>query len=364
MDFNFYMPTKMVIGKDVVVKNAELFKEYGAKALIVTGRYSAKANGSLEDVVKALNTAEVGYEIFDEVEENPSLETVEKAANKAREVGATFVIGIGGGSPLDAAKAIAVMMKNPELTKDTLITNKKLEAVEFIAIPTTSGTGSETTQYSILTVHSEKTKKNLGQNVFAKIAFLDPKYTESMSKSTTVNTAVDALSHLVESYLNINANIITDCIIEKALKLWGECIPALLNEEFDLVIREKLMLASTMAGMVIAQTGTSLPHGMGYPLTYFKNVPHGLANGCLYKAYLAVFKDKTRVNDIWKALGLKSYNELEDILEKLSKIDIEISEDEMKEYTDAMWNNKAKLKNHPEEITYEELYEIYAKSFK
>lgn len=362
MNFKFYMPTNVIVGRNVVVDNYFLFKEYGEKALIVTGKNSAKVNGSLNDVIKALSRAELSYEIFDKVEENPSLETIEDAAILGINSKVDFVIGIGGGSPLDASKAIAVMIKNPHITKDTIITNEALQALDVVAIPTTSGTGSETTQYSIVTVHKEKTKKNLGQSVFPKLALLDGKYTEFLSEEITINTAVDSFSHLVESYLNINSNLITDGIIEKAISLWGQCIEPLISGEFSLEHRDKLMIISTMAGMVIAQTGTSLPHGMGYPLTYFKNIPHGLANGCLYKEYLNIFKDREKVDNIWKVLGLKSYEELKEILYKLTKVNIKLTEDEIKDYTDGMWSNKAKLKNHPEEVTYNDIYKIYKNS--
>lgn len=362
MNINFYMPTKVLMGKNIVTNSADLLKQYGNKALIVTGKHSSKANGSLEDVKEALRLAEINYEVFDKIEENPSLETIEFGAILGKEANVNFVIGIGGGSPLDASKAIAIMIKNPKLTKETVLTSDKLEALDVIAVPTTAGTGSETTQYSIVTVHKEKTKKNLGQSVFPKLALLDASYMNNMSTNTTINTAIDAFSHLVEGYLNINSNFLTDSIAEKALKVWGECIDALVKEEFTFEIREKLMVSSTIAGMVIAQTGTSLPHGMGYSLTYFKGVPHGIANGCLYKEYLKVFKNREKVNNIWRVLGLESYAELEKLLEKLTKVNIEITEDEIKEYTDGMWNNKAKLKNHTEEITYDEIYNIYKNS--
>ena len=325
-------------------------------------KYRGSSNQRVIDVKKSLELSNIDYIVFDEIEENPSLETIEQGALLGKENDVNFVIGIGGGSPLDASKAIAVMIKNPDLTKDTVLTNKALEAIDVIAVPTTAGTGSETTQYSIVTVHKEKTKKNLGQSVFPKLALLDASYMNNMNSETTINTAIDALSHLVEGYLNVNANFFTDALVEKALKVWGECIDSLLNKSFNFEVREKFMIASTIAGMVIAQTGTSLPHGMGYSLTYFKGLPHGIANGCLYREYLKVFKDKEKVNNIWKYLGLSSFEELDNILEKLTKVDIEISDEEIKEYTEGMWNNKAKLKNHTEEITYEEIYNIYKNS--
>ncbi|MEG0295517.1 MAG: iron-containing alcohol dehydrogenase family protein [Clostridium sp.] len=363
MKLNYYMPTEVFFGKDAIKNNYEVLKGYGAKALIVTGARSSKMNGSLKDVLNALDNLDANYMIFDKVEENPSLETIEAGAKLGKEFNCDYVIGIGGGSPIDASKAIAVMIKNPNITRDTIITTDKLEALDVVAVPTTSGTGTETTQYSIVTDHDNKTKLNLGQCIFPKIAFCDPTYTMRMEYDTTLNTAIDALSHLIEGYLNINANLLTDTLVEKGIKLWGECINNLSADKLGYEEREKLMMASTLGGIVIAQTGTSIPHGMGYALTYFKGLPHGIANGVLYKEYLRTFKNQSRVNDIVEFIGLNNINELEELLNNLINITVMITEEEITEFTDGMWNNKGKLKNHPEEISYEELYNIYKNTF-
>lgn len=359
--FQFYMPTKVIIGRECVVKEGHLLKGIGNKALIVTGRYSAKKNGALEDVIKALEEQNMAYCVFDEVEENPSLETVEKAKNFGVAQGVDFVIGIGGGSPIDASKAIAVMLKHPELTGSTLI-GGSLSSVPVIAVPTTAGTGTEVTQYAIVTDHQAKTKKNIGHTVFPQIAFVDAYYMKDMPKTITIHTAVDAMSHLVESYLSVKSNAVSEGFVVEGLKEWGKCIPQLLAGEFTLEGRECLMMASMLAGMAIAQTGTSLPHGMGYALTYYKGLPHGLANGVLYKAYLRSFKDQSKVQKLHVLLGLESYEVLEKILDALCRVDIEISKEEIASYTEEMCANKAKLQNHPEPISKEEVYKIYADS--
>lgn len=362
MELKYFMPTRVLMGKGIVKESFEEFKSFGKKALIVTGKNSSKVNGSLDDVIEALKKVSIDYIVFDDIEENPSVETVDKAASLGKENDVDFVIGIGGGSPIDASKAIAMMIKNRNLTSDNLFTTEKLESLDVISIPTTSGTGTEVTQYSIITDHKDKTKKCLPQVIFPKLSLLDPSYTSHMSVNVTINTAVDAFSHIVESYLNKNANLLTDMIASKALNLFGECIDSLLKGEFSYKVRENLMLSSTLAGIIIAQTGTSLPHGMGYHLTYFKNIPHGLANGCLYVEYLRIFKDREKVDTVYKLLGLKSHGELEEILNKLVKVDIDITEEEIREYALAMSSNKLKLKNHPEEVGFEEIFGIYKNS--
>lgn len=362
MNFIYNMPTKIFFQRNAIKNNGHLLKNYGKKALIVTGKHSSKINGSLNDVINTLKKNNIDYVIFDEVEENPSLETVELGRNIGIKENIDFIIGVGGGSPLDCAKAIGVFIKNPEVTKDNIFSQGQLSSLPVIAVATTSGTGSEVTQYSIVTVHKDKTKKNLGQSVFPEIAFLDSKYTFDLSYDITVNTAIDAFTHLVEGYLNTNANILSDIYAEKGFELFKDCFPKLINKNLDEDLRDKLMLASTLGGIQIAQNGTSLPHGMGYALTYFKNVPHGIANGILTIEYLRTFKNKTKINKMLTLLGMSSIDELEEIFNSLINIAIDISLDEIVEYSKAMVSNKAKLKNHPESVSLEDVMRIYSKS--
>lgn len=363
MTFNYYMPTKLYVGSNVIEQNGHVFKEFGKKALIVTGKKSAKLNGSLSDVENQLKKNNIEYVIFDEIEENPSLETVAKAVNFGLKEVVEFIVGIGGGSPIDASKAIGVLIKNPDYSIENIFSTNQLKSIPIIAVPTTAGTGTEATQYSIVTDNKAKTKRNLGHNVFPEISFLDYRYMESLSYDVTVNTSIDAFSHLVEAYLNTNANVMSDMYCEKGLKLFGECLPLLLDKNLSKGFREKMMMASTIGGMAIAQVGTSLPHGMGYHLTYFKGMPHGIANGVLYKEYLNIFRDKTKVYKMLDMINVKSLDELGKILDKLIKVDIVVNQEEVDQYTKSMVSNEAKLKNHPEKIGFDEIYNIYANTF-
>ena len=196
---SFSMPTRIVYGTGCVKAEAQRLV-LGKKALIVTGKTSAKASGALDDVLDVLSTE---YVIFNEVENNPRIDTVVRGSQLARESGCDFIIAIGGGSPLDAAKVIGVLAVNNvdplSLYRDGWL-HKPLPVV---AIPTTAGTGSEVTQYAVLTIDEEETKKGLGgPDLFPATAFLDAKYTQSLPQSITVDTAVDALSHLVEILSN------------------------------------------------------------------------------------------------------------------------------------------------------------------
>lgn len=360
----YYMPTKVLMGKDIVYLNSHLFKKYGKKALIVTGKSSSKKNGSLDDCIRAFENESIDFVIFDDVEENPSLETIDRAASFGKENDVDFIVGIGGGSPLDAAKAIGVMINNPAATIDNIFELKNLKSLPMIAIPTTSGTGSEVTPYAIVTDHKAETKRNLGHKVFPEIAFLDPAYTYDLPHSITVNTAIDAFTHLAEGYLNSNANVFSDTQAEKGFYLFGKCLDALVKDEISEDVREDLMVASSLGGFVISQTATSLPHGMGYALTYNKGIPHGIANGILFPAYLESFQDKTKLEKMLKMLGVSDLDALNQVIKTLIQSDINVSDEELELYTNSMTSNAAKLKNHPEEIGFEGIYDIYKKSLR
>ncbi len=356
--FNYHMPTKIIIGQNCLKEHGEEFRGYGKNCLIVTGQRSSKLNGSLKDAMEVLDDENINYMIFEKVEENPTLETVETAYEENKEKEIDFILAIGGGSAMDAAKAMAILFYNKISAKE-MLSLKNLKAIPVFAVPTTAGTGSETTPYSILTLHKEKQKRNIGQLVFPEVAFLDARYTINMPYTVTTSTAVDAFTHLAEGYLNSNANLLSDTLAEKGLQLFGECLKSLVNKECSLEVRENLLMASSIAGMVISQTGTSLPHGMGYPLTYEKGVAHGTANGILYPGYLKVFKNKDKLNRMLTLMGVDSIEELSQIFYHILEFKISLSDEDIKRYVDGILSNEKKLKNHPEKVTGEELTMIY-----
>ena len=365
MDFiNYYMPTKLLLDDDVITKNSTLFTTYGEKALIVTGKTSSITNGSLKDVTNALKKEGITYEIFNDVEENPSLETVENIAKLGKAQKSNFIIGIGGGSPIDASKAAGVLINNPNATRYSLFKSPHLKSIPVIAVPTTAGTGTETTPYSIVTDNELQTKHGICQKIFPEYALLDVKYLMFLPEKITINTSIDALTHLIEGYLSTNASILSDALAEKGLKLFGECLNMIKEKDFTYTIRKKLMVASTLAGMVIAQSGTSLPHGMGYSLTYFHNIPHGKANGILLKSYLEFCTDKNKVRKILYLLTLENLDELSYFLNSMLGDINNVSYEDICSYTDKMILNKNKLKNHPTPVKREDILNIYKDSLK
>lgn len=338
----FLMPTKVIVGKSCVKQNsAELI--LGKRAMIVTGKSSGEKSGALSDVLDVLNENGIEYTVYNKIENNPEITDMVKGAQIAAEFGADFLIGIGGGSPLDAAKAIAVYSQNPTWTDEgfklyDIFTGKyPNKPLPMVAIPTTAGTGSEVTPYSILTLHKEQTKRSFSSpDVFYKVAFLDGRYTKNLPLQIARNTAVDAMCHLLEGYTNKKASRSSDYIALEGLRIIGSYLEKLYSGELDTDSCENLLWASALGGIVISQTGTTVVHSMGYMLTYHKDIPHGMANGYLLYEYLKrqdrVSHEKTE--KYLKALGLESIEELKSWLNKVLPFEIEVDEKTLKEWSE------------------------------
>ena len=390
----FYVPTDIYVEKECVKNHAKELLAVGKRALVVTGHSSAKVNGSLNDVTEVLNAGGVAYQIFDEVEENPSTDTVGKGAQIAREFGAEFIIGIGGGSAIDAAKAMAILLVNPTVNADELhkAPSHPLNHAPVVAVPTTCGTGSEATPVAIITNHKINLKKSIPHRIFPVLALVDGKYLASAKKQLIVNTAVDALAHMVESILNIHSNMLNRMCPEYGLKLWGECKEALITSiaannatakcvvagnaaqdaaqnasenaaPIDASLYEKLMYTSTIAGMSIAMTSTAVPHGMSYDLTLSKGTPHGPAVGYFLGAYVEICQKKVP-NDVEKVLSLLGLKNVEEFAAMLRKLigTCTVTRELRDKFADAMKVNRSKLDLVPGGITPEEVEYIYDKS--
>lgn len=371
MNFNFFMPTKVIMADDCIRKNEYLFKEFGHKALIVTGANSARNCGALEDVLYALESQGISFELYDRIKSNPTTASVYEGATYAIEKGAEFVIGIGGGSPMDAAKAIALLAAQ-EINEEDLFTGKYGDqALPIILIPTTAGTGSEVTPYSILTNDKLQTKTSFSTPlIFPKIAFLDAKYTKSLPITTTINTALDALSHAIEGMLSIRATHVSNAIAIESVFRITQCLRQLSlskastsEGQLSADVREKLLCSSMLAGIVITHTGTTVVHSMGYCLTYFKNVDHGRANALILPSFLRFVakNDPESVKKILTAMNLASMDELEAIFLKLLGERENITQKELERYTSIAIQSK-NVKNSKVVPTREDIENIFTRS--
>jgi alcohol dehydrogenase class IV len=335
MKFHFFMPTKVYLGTDCIKQNMAEFGQWGKRAFVVTGRNSARVSGALADVTSVLEQQGIDYQVFDQIEENPSLAVVEAGGQAALQFKPDVVIGIGGGSPLDAAKAIAALAVNNIAARDLYDGGFAMQPLPLIAVPITAGTGSEVTPYSILTDDERQTKRSFAHpGIFPKIAFLDARYTQTQSWEVTVNSAVDALSHAVEGYLSRKSTSVTDCLALEAIRTFGSVQAALLSGELQYEHREKLLYASLLGGMVIAQTATTAVHALGYSLTYFCDVPHGRANGLLMGEYLRFNETAVpeKISNVLQQLSLTSIDEFKTVMTRLLPSSEVYSEQEIIEF--------------------------------
>jgi alcohol dehydrogenase class IV len=335
MNWQYRMPVRVIGGRGCLLRESALIADLGKRALVVTGKHSARRCGALADVEAALTSIGISWVLFDEVEPNPSIETVRRAAELARLESVDFILGIGGGSPLDAAKAIAVLATNT-LTDDDLFAGPWPNApLPIVAIPTTSGTGSEVTPYAILTDHALKMKRNLsGPALFPQLAYCDAGYTDSLPADVTNNTAVDALSHALEGFLSVKSQPMSDAIARESLAIVGDALRRLTTESPTPALRDRLMLGSTLAGMVITHTGTTALHAMGYALTIFRNVDHGRANGLLMAPYLQFVAQAApdRMQEALDAMGFRDIPALARVLHMLLGSEIRLSAEEIRDF--------------------------------
>lgn len=336
---------------DAVKNHAPELSALGTKALIVTGRSSARKCGALDDVAGVLESAGIPYEIFDSVEENPSIETVMAARDKGIASGADFVIGIGGGSPMDAAKAVAVMIKNSSSDWDLLYENEQAGGVPVACIPTTCGTGSEVTAVSVLTRHDLKTKLTAKQKLFPDLSLVDPVYLDKAPLSIIRSTSIDAMGHMLESFINTKSTEQSRACALEGLRVWSRVKHYIENglPEDTAARREVLMdlaLSSNLGGLSIVTPGTSLPHGMSYVLTYEKHVPHGIAIGIFQTGYLdqAAENDKQLLLD---AMGFEDMSGFREFIRRTCIGPMFNSYMTREEFSDIMQSSAVTFLNNP-----------------
>lgn len=319
MKLNYYLPTRVIMDEGCVAKYADALKCLGKTALIVTGAHSARANGSLDDLCAALAENGQKWALFDKVMSNPTVDCVYEGAALAKESGADFVVAIGGGSPMDASKVIALLART-DIPKERIFEGGYENRLPLCCIPTTAGTGSEVTQYAILTNDAAQTKTSLASPVlFPDLALLDSKYLANLSKNVMTNTVIDSLSHSVEGFISNRATPVSDTLALEAIGIISALIPAISEWRLTDEDRAKLLYASTLSGMVIAHTGTTAVHSMGYSLTYFRNIDHGRANGLLLGEFLSFTEEKRadRISPILKAASMSSVEELKNAMSLL-----------------------------------------------
>ena len=292
MEFSYFLPVHIQFGWDKVDSVADFVKPYGNKALIVTGRTSAKKSGLYDRVTAKLDAAHIEHVLFDQVDANPLTTTALDGAALAKSESCDMVIAIGGGSIMDCAKGIAFMAVNEGDINDYIFNRKTSDkALPLIVIPTTCGTGSEGNGFGVLTNPETGDKKSLRCNaIVPKVSIVDPAVMGTMPPHILASVGFDALCHNIEAYTSKTAQPFTDALahyavtllaqylvpLYKHVKAMAEGKSAVLNETQLTKAWESVTLASTIGGMVINTAGVTLAHGMEHPASGLKDITHGV----------------------------------------------------------------------------------------
>lgn len=284
---HFVIPNHTVVGTNVLSEAAPLLKKMGNKAFIVTGRHVAVSN-MMKQLTALLDENGIGCVIFDGITGEPTDTMIENGVEMLKSSGCDFIIGIGGGSPLDSAKAIAAMAVNEGSIADYNGKEITGEILPLAAIPTTAGTGSEATKFTVIT-DSEKGIKMLlkGDVLVPKLAIVDSSFTVGAPKSVTSATGLDALTHAVEAYTSRKAFSMTDTLAVSAVKRIMKYLPIAYREPDNSLAREQMSIAALEAGICINNSSVTIVHGMSRPIGALFHVPHGMSNAMLLKECLS-----------------------------------------------------------------------------
>jgi len=306
-DFWFCLNTKIYFGCRSLDKHIGEIKILGKRVLIVTGKHSARASGLLERIERHLKDMGMEYFEFCEVEENPTFEIVEKGAETAVRNSCDCVLGLGGGSSMDAAKAIAVRATNRAPAKEYAGEDKfSNPPLPVVAVPTTSGTGSEITRFAVIVDQETNVKKTIASlAIMPRISICDPEVTLTLPAKLTASTGMDALSHAIEGYLSKRANPVSDALDLEAIRVGISNLKQAVSNGLDIDARTGMMLCTLLAGMALNHTGTIMAHGMGYALTLDYGRQHGEASGIMLPYLLEQIyeRKKHRIDKIGDALG-------------------------------------------------------------
>lgn len=284
---HFVIPNHTVVGTNVLGEAAPLLKKMGNKAFIVTGRHVAVSD-MMKQLTALLDENGIGCVIFDGITGEPTDTMIENGVEMLKSSGCDFIIGIGGGSPLDSAKAIAAMAVNEGSIADYNGKEITGEILPLAAIPTTAGTGSEATKFTVIT-DSEKGIKMLlkGDVLVPKLAIVDSSFTVGAPKSVTSATGLDALTHAVEAYTSRKAFSMTDTLAVSAVKRIMKYLPIAYKEPENSLAREQMSIAALEAGICINNSSVTIVHGMSRPIGALFHVPHGMSNAMLLKECLS-----------------------------------------------------------------------------
>jgi alcohol dehydrogenase class IV len=305
--YQFKAPAVIVSGPGAAKEAGSFAKGLGKKALIVTDT-ALEQKGILNEIKNSLEVAGIAYASYAKVVNEPTMGYTEEGLKAYKDSGADFLIAVGGGSPIDAAKAISALANNPGRKITEFLGANKIPnpGAPLIAIPTTAGTGSEVTQFTIITDTDRDVKMLIASpNIMPKVALVDPLLTLSMPREITAGTGLDALTHAIEGYVSVKAHPLTDTLALQAIRLIGANLRQAWSNGDNLEARTHMMIGALHAGMAFSNSSVALVHGMARPIGAYFHVPHGVSNAALLPTVIefSIPGNPRRYADIAEAMG-------------------------------------------------------------
>lgn len=279
----FQIKTQIVFGRGAITGLGELVRDMGANSFLLVADPALEGAGMLEPARRSLEAAGLSGKEFTSVEPEPYLDNADDAAALGRDIDADLVIGIGGGSAMDTAKAAAALIPNEGNAGDYVgLDLVPFPGVPTVMVPTTSGTGSEVTFTAVFTNRRSKAKGGINSDLlFPDIALLDPELTVSLPPEVTAATGMDALTHAIESVTSRSATVFTEALALTSIRLIGANLRRAVSRGDDIEAREKMLYGSLLGGLALADAGVGACHALAYPLGGNYRIPHGLANAVL-----------------------------------------------------------------------------------
>ncbi|MCS7136371.1 MAG: iron-containing alcohol dehydrogenase [Nitrososphaerota archaeon] len=372
------MPRKLIFGPDSVKQVGKEVKRFGNRTLVVTDEGVRKA-GLVDKVTEVLLSEGIEFYVFDGVKTEPDLENARVVAKVSRERSYDVVLGVGGGSCLDMAKVATVMATNEgdveEYFGDELI---KRPGLPLILIPTTSGSGSEATRGSVISVGDIK-KVIFSRWMIAEAAIVDPLMTLTMPPRLTAITGIDALSHAVESILSRRSNIVSLALAKESVSLVFKGLEAAYRDGKDVNARYRMAMAATFAGASFANSSVVLGHGISYALSTLFHVPHGLGCG-IALPYVMEYNIQERAEELrdtaaYIGLNVEGLDDVEaaktmvrvvaNLIRKvglpISLREMDIPKDSVAELAGILISRYQRLLiNNPREVTYEDAIKLFS----
>lgn len=311
MGFQFIMPGKIVYGEGALQNAKPLLNDFGKKALIVTDRFMVRL-GNVKLVTNILDELNIEYAVYDNINSEPTNLLIDKGVEIYKQESCDFLIAIGGGSPIDAMKAIGAVITNGGSINDYYGKIISIPTPPMVAVPTTSGTGSEATQFTIITNTETDIKMLLkGPVLMPDLAIDDPAFTITAPPSITAATGLDALCHAAEAYTSKKAQPLTDDLAISAVKRIFKNLPVVFNEPKNVEARAEMSLAALEAGVAFNNASVTIIHGMSRPIGALFHVPHGISNAMLLSECFSFAIDGAydRFADLGRAIKAASHKD-------------------------------------------------------